>query len=224
MGHSQVDINKVIGLWNKPKKILPSSTSLSSPLVVSKKKRKAEDIVESSPKKRQCTITNTNFFFPGVNVPLRADESLDILEMLKLAVCTFDQNAITLGSTRSYKSSNYLRVETKCNEKVQKRVCEDGDWHHLYSDLTIKKSADLNPVALLELIATGFILKLKNHFEQIFKYADQLYPQEIWVIHFSRKDSIVLDPYWPSDELQERGLNVVHCWNDKEFKNVRRSS
>ncbi|CAG8747858.1 15242_t:CDS:2 [Racocetra persica] len=219
------------------------------------KNKKAEDIVESPPKKRQCTITSAHFFFPEVNVPLRADESLDILKMLKLAVCTFDQNAITLGSTRSYKSSNYLRVETKCNEKVPKesiydaemyrilmnwlakdhdfeitgqwhlkQVCEDGDWHDLYSDLTIKRSADPNPVALLELIATGSIPKLKKHFEQIFKYANQLCPQEVWVVHFSREDSVVLDPYWPSDELQGRGLNVVHFWHDKEFKNVRMSS
>ncbi|CAG8584039.1 9716_t:CDS:2, partial [Scutellospora calospora] len=138
------------------------------------------------------------------NVPLRSDESLDILEILKLAVCTFDQNAITLGSTRSYKSSNYLRVETKCNEKVPREMASQA--------------------ALLELIATGSIPKLKKHFEQIFKYADQLFPQEVWVVHFSREDSIVLDSYWPSDELQKRGLNVVHFWHDKEFKNVRMSS
>ncbi|CAG8822825.1 22956_t:CDS:2, partial [Racocetra persica] len=110
-----------------------------------------------------------------VNVSLRADKSLDILKMLKLAICTFNQNAITLGSTHFYKSSDHLRVETKCNEKSQKRgqwhlkqVCEDGDLHYLYSDLTIKRSANPNPVALLELIATGSILKLKKHFEQIF--------------------------------------------------------
>ncbi|CAJ0764229.1 5819_t:CDS:2, partial [Entrophospora sp. SA101] len=89
------------------------------------------------------------------DAPLRADESLDVLETLKLAGCTFDQNAIALGSTRSYKSSNYLRVETKCNKKWHlEQVCEDGGWHHLYSDLTIKKNAEPNPVALVELIAT----------------------------------------------------------------------
>lgn len=76
-----------------------------------------------------------------------------------------------------------------------KKVCEDGDQHHLYSDLTIKRSIDPNHIALLELIATGSIPKLKKHFEQIFKYASQLCPQEVWVVHFSREDSIVLDPY-----------------------------
>ncbi|CAG8583544.1 2088_t:CDS:2 [Ambispora gerdemannii] len=104
------------------------------------------------------------------------------------------------------------------------QVCEDGDYHHFYCDLTIKKSDDHNPLAVLELLATGSIPKLKNHFEQVFTYADQLCPQEVWVVHFSREDSVVVDPYWPSDKLQGKGLNVIHFWHDKEFKNVRMSA
>ncbi|CAG8777595.1 31637_t:CDS:2, partial [Racocetra persica] len=162
-----------------------------------------EDIVESSPKKRQCTITNAHFLFPGVNVPLRADESLDILEMLKLA-CNEKVPRESTYDTEMYRIlMNWLAKDHDFEITSQwhlKQVCEDGDWHHLYSDLTIKRSADPNPVALLELIATGSIPKLKKHFEQIFKYADQLCPQE------------------------GRGLNVVHFWHDKEFKNVHMSS
>jgi hypothetical protein len=63
--------------------------------------------------------------------------------------------------------------------------------------------------------------KLTKHFDQVMKYADQLSPEEVWIVHFSREDSVVVDPYWPN---QDRGLNVVHFWHDKEFENVRMSA
>lgn len=122
--------------------------------------------------------------------------------MLKLVVSIFDKNTITLGSTRSYKQSNHLRVESECNVKVAREsvydaemyrvllnwltkvhnyevtgqwhledIYEDGDWHHLYCDLSIKKPDDPNPLALLELVATTSISKLKKHFDQVFQYA-----------------------------------------------------
>ena len=42
-------------------------------------------------------------------------------------------------------------------------------------------------------------------------------------MHFSREDSVVSDPYWPSSKLQEKGLNVVHFWHDEIFQNVQMS-
>ncbi|CAG8447758.1 26240_t:CDS:1, partial [Gigaspora rosea] len=41
-------------------------------------------------------------------------------------------------------------------------IYENGDWHYLYCDLSIKKPDNSNPLALLELVATTFISKLKN--------------------------------------------------------------
>ena len=73
-------------------------------------------------------------------------------------------------------------------------------------------------------MATALISKLNGHFEQVFKYEEQLHSQEIWIVHFSREDYIVTNPYWPCEKLQERGLNVVHFWHDREFKNVRMSA
>lgn len=49
--------------------------------------------------------------------------------MLKLAVYTFDQNAIILGLTHSYESLNYLRVETKYNEKVPNESIYDAEMY-----------------------------------------------------------------------------------------------
>jgi hypothetical protein len=40
------------------------------------------------------------------------------------------------------------------------QVCDDGDYHHLYYDLTIKKPDSPHLEALLELLATASIPKL----------------------------------------------------------------
>ena len=104
------------------------------------------------------------------------------------------------------------------------QVCDDGDYHHLYCDLTIKNPDSPHLKAFLELLATASIPKLNGHFEQVFKYEEQLHPREIWIVHFSREDYIVTKPYWPCEKLQERGLNVIHFWHDREFKNVRMSA
>ena len=58
----------------------------------------------------------------------------------------------------------------------------------------------------------------------MFKYEEQLHSQEIWIVHFSCEDYIVTNPYWPCEKLQERGLNVIHFWHDREFKNVQMSA
>src|SRR4051794_2645817 len=191
----------------------------------------------------------------STDIPFRNDGSVDILEILKTAVRDFDQDIIVLGSSRSYKSSNHLYVNSEHYIKVPRestydaemyrilvnwlrkihgyeitgqwhleQVCDNGNYHHLYCDLTIKKPDSSHLEALLELLATASIPKLNGHFEQVFKYEEQLHPREIWIVHFSREDYVVTNPYWPSEKLQEKGLNVVHFWHDREFKNVRMSA
>lgn len=47
-----------------------------------------------------------NELFPSVkNVPLQANGSVDILEVVKSTVCTFNWKTIALGSIRSYNTS-----------------------------------------------------------------------------------------------------------------------
>ena len=144
------------------------------------------------------------------DIPFRNDGSVDILEILKTAVCDFDQGIIALGSSCSYKSSNHLYVNSEHYIKVPRestydaemyrvlvnwlrkihgyeitgqwhleQVCDDGDYHHLYCDLTIKKPDSSHLEALLKLLAIASISKLNSHFEQVFKYEEQLHPQEI---------------------------------------------
>ncbi|CAG8459573.1 20567_t:CDS:2 [Racocetra persica] len=185
------------------------------------RKRKATDTSVISLKRQHITLES---FFPEVDISLRINKSMDILGIVKQAFCFFNQNTIAQESSRPYKSSNNLLVDSKPNMNVPResvydaemyrilfnwltkvyhyeiigqwhleQVGEDGGHHHLYCDLTIKKKEDSNPIAILELV---------------------------WLIHFSREDDITKKPYWPSEELQKRGLNVIHFWHDKGFKNA----
>ncbi|CAG8608831.1 12104_t:CDS:2, partial [Acaulospora morrowiae] len=86
------------------------------------------------------------------------------------------------------------------------QVCDDGDYRHLYCDLIIKKP-DSSRLEALELL-----------------YTEQLHPQEIWIEHLSREDFVITNLYWPCEKLHEKGLNAIHFWHDKEFKNARMSA
>jgi hypothetical protein len=186
---------------------------------------------------------------------MQANGSVDVLEVVKSTVRTFNPKTIALGSSRSYKSSNHLLVDCKQDVKVPREstydaemyrilanwlaevygfeitsqwhlegIGNDGGWHHLYCDLIIKKPDNPYPEAVIEVLASGSVPKIKKHFDQVLKYADQLHPKEVWIVHFSREDSVVSNPYWPCEKLQDKGLNVVHFWHDKEFENVRMSA
>ncbi|CAG8815095.1 24461_t:CDS:2, partial [Cetraspora pellucida] len=71
------------------------------------------------------------------------------------------------------------------------QVCDDGNYHHYYCDLTIKNLDNPHPEALIELLVTASVSKLNSHFDQVFKYAERLCPQEVWIVHFSREDFVV---------------------------------
>ncbi|CAG8561990.1 10595_t:CDS:2, partial [Racocetra fulgida] len=108
----------------------------------------------------------------SIDVSSQKNGSIDILEVFKVVVREFDQSAIALGSTRSYKNVQDL-------SKLAKEI-------------------------LIELLATASVSKLNGHFDQVFKYAEHLCPQEVWIVHFSREDFVVIKPYWPSQKLQDK--------------------
>ncbi|CAG8540179.1 16127_t:CDS:2 [Cetraspora pellucida] len=207
-------------------------------LIENSKQSKEDVATTDAPTKKQCVVPETSWFCPDMNVPLQANGGVNTLEIIKSAVRVFDQKTIALGSTRSYKCSNHLQVESKCDECVPresvydaemyrilhnwlakvhgfeitgqwhlKGIGSDGDWHHLFCDLTIKKPDNPYPEAVLEAVATGSISTLKKHFDRVIK-----------------EDSVVSDPYWPSEKLQDRGLNVIHFWHDEGFEDIRMSA
>ena len=53
-----------------------------------------------------------------VDIPLRNNGSIDVLDILKTAVCDFDQGTIALESSHSYKSSNHIYINSKHFIKV----------------------------------------------------------------------------------------------------------
>jgi hypothetical protein len=188
-------------------------------------------------------------------LPCHVDSSLDIIKVLELAVHQVDAEIVYQGSSRAYKSSKHLCINSGYAVKVPRESVYDaemyrifvnwlkhihgievtgqwhlqgmddtGDSHHLYCDLTIKRPNQDRPIAILELLATASRSTLDKHFLQIFNYAQQLQSEEMWIIHFSREDNLLSSPYWPSKELQKKGLNIVHFWHDQEFINVRMSA
>ncbi|GES97784.1 P-loop containing nucleoside triphosphate hydrolase protein [Rhizophagus clarus] len=136
-----------------------------------------------------------------LKLPLRSNQSLDTLEVLKTVVRYFDTDMIVQGSLFSYKNSNHLVVDSQCYNKVLR---ENGDPHHLYCDFAMKFNSSTFPIAILELVVTASSSDLECHYIRIFEYASQLCLDEIWVIHFSCEDNFV--PYWPRKRLQKKGL------------------
>ncbi|RIA96633.1 hypothetical protein C1645_754464, partial [Glomus cerebriforme] len=58
-------------------------------------------------------------------------------------------------------------------------IGNDGDWHHLFCDLMIKKPDNPYSEAILELIVTGSVSKIEKHFDRVIKYANQLCLKEV---------------------------------------------
>ncbi|CAG8541725.1 1395_t:CDS:2 [Cetraspora pellucida] len=147
-----------------------------------------------------------------VNIPLQANGSVNILKVVKTA-------NVKVPRESTYDAEMY-RILYNWLAKVHgfeitgqwhlKAVSDDGYYRHSYCDLTIKKPDSPYPEAVIEVLATESIPKLEKHFEQVLKYADRLCPKEIWVVHFSRENSVTINPHWPNKKLQDRGLNVIY--------------
>jgi hypothetical protein len=64
-----------------------------------------------------------------VDIPLRNNGSIDVLNILKTAVRDFDQGTIALGSSRSYKSSNHIYVNSEHFIKVPRESTYDAEMY-----------------------------------------------------------------------------------------------
>ncbi|CAG8561228.1 2192_t:CDS:2 [Funneliformis mosseae] len=169
----------------------------------------------------QTDVLQANITFGALRhqhryLPLKANGSLDILEVIKSALHTFDKDAIEIGSSRSYKSSRHLRIdyEQLLGKVSMMQRCIES---------CIIQSDNQNPLAVLEFLATEPPSILKEHFEKVLDYAELLCPSEIWVVYLSREDNITKDPYWPCRKMLNRKLNVVLICQKcpYEFKNFR---
>ncbi|CAG8672622.1 14671_t:CDS:2 [Funneliformis mosseae] len=123
------------------------------------KKRSATDSISTS-SIIPIIIPKMTCFVPDEDIPLKANDSLDPLEVIKLAVHTFDKNTIERGSSHSYKSSKHLRIDYEQYKKVP--------WEN---DLVIKQSDNQNPLSVLEFLTTAPPSILKENFKRVLDYA-----------------------------------------------------
>src|SRR5215469_1652641 len=97
---------------------LPASSAPSPSSSVLGKRQRDTSIEKDFSSKKQCIVPDISCFCPDMDVPLLANGSVDILEVVKSTVRTFDPKTIALGSSRSYKRSNHLLVDSTQNVKV----------------------------------------------------------------------------------------------------------
>jgi hypothetical protein len=68
---------------------------------------------------------------------------------------------------------------------------------------------------------------LKEHFHRTQEYAKSLKKElvlrDIWIVHFTRDDNVIMEPQWPSEE-QQMSLNTVVFWHNSDFTEVHMSA
>ena len=62
-----------------------------------------------------------------MDVPLHTNGSVDVFEVVKSTVRTFNPKTIAFRSSRSYKSSNHLLIDCKQNVKVPRESTYDAE-------------------------------------------------------------------------------------------------
>ena len=90
---------------------------------------KSDSLVSSAPVAKKRSISKV--LDVSANIPLRSDGSIDILEILKIAVRDFDQDIISLDSSHSYKSSNHLYVNSEHYIKVLRESTYDAEMYRV---------------------------------------------------------------------------------------------
>ena len=178
---------------------------------------------------------------PSTPIPMH-NSKLDIQGILKEALRFFDQQTIKRATQYSFKTAK-VKVGGVNGVAVPRESVYDselirilaiwlhqgyctvtGQWHHLggnnhrYSDIVVEtKSSRI----VLELLATGELDFIEEHVKRTSRYKSSLSAEEAWVIHFTREDNYLEDPYWQSDELLNKNIYLAHIWHNQDFTEVR---
>ncbi|RIA99389.1 hypothetical protein C1645_730990 [Glomus cerebriforme] len=181
---------------------------------------------------------------PTNAVPKKPDDSLDIINILKIAIQFFDKEIIYKAFNRSFKTAHvYVKgqknilvpQESMYNLELSRILVNwivkqtgfevTGQWHqieyhanknnkYIYSNMIIKTPKQ---TIILKILATATKKELDEHFVKVLDYAKKLSANEIWIVHFTCEDYTT--PYWPSDKKFEK-INIAHFFHDQIFKNV----
>ncbi|PKY53660.1 hypothetical protein RhiirA4_499407 [Rhizophagus irregularis] len=181
---------------------------------------------------------------PTCAVPLKEDDTLDILKILQTAIQFFDKDIISNAFIRSFKVASTLYVDGQKEKQVPQENVYDtelnrilvnwlnifevtGQWHmvkshakkhvHTYSDIVITTKRQR---IVLELLATATKEDLDEHFERVLKYAEKLSADDIWIVHFTCEDCYATATHeklhWPPNDR----INVIHCFHNRILENV----
>ncbi|ORZ08252.1 hypothetical protein BCR41DRAFT_359554 [Lobosporangium transversale] len=174
---------------------------------------------------------------PSESPPKKRGGSLDILEIMKIALRFFDKDLILQAEDRSYKSSGRtVKVMGDYNASVPRESVYDTELMRVLTnwlnktkkyeiigyDIVIKKAG--KPTVVIELLATGNQTSIKDHISKTLTYKRLLPAEEAWVVHFTCEDDYFKHPYWQTDAELDQGVNLVHFWHDRSFNTVRMSA
>lgn len=189
---------------------------------------------------------------PTVATPKNDDDSLDVLNTLRIAIQYFDRSIIYNAFNRSFKTARGVYVNGQKNKVVPRESVYDcelnrvlvnwivklnsyevtGQWHLVehrddekdkHYYSDIVINAQHKKKVVLELLATATSKELDKHFVRVLDYARLLSANDIWIVNFTCEDHATEIPYWPSDKKFEK-INIVHFFHDQTFENVRMSA
>ncbi|KAI1302992.1 hypothetical protein EDD11_005445 [Mortierella claussenii] len=180
---------------------------------------------------------------PNIPPPLRSDGSLDVLEVIKSALRLFDKDLISRAHELSYKEAHVV-VDKGKKQRVPRESIYDSElirilmnWlalrtgygvvgqHHiqnLFCDVMVKVGQQ-DPVPI-ELVVTETQRLVQAHIDKTNNYRRLIGASEGWVIHLTREDNYLQNPLWPTDEMLDQGVYMIHVWHDKSFTEVRLSA
>ena len=186
---------------------------------------------------------------PRISVPKYYEGGpIDVLGTLKECLKFFDKDLIQQATIRSYKIAK-VKVDKHCGSQVPwesvyntelirvlrnwlsklENYMVNGQYHltgdegeDKYAAIMIKKLDE--PTVLLELLAHGELDSVVKHVNKTVEYKQLVSADEVWVIHFTREDDYLRDPYWPPDDQLKKDINMVHFWHDMNFTTVKMSA
>ncbi|GBC47782.2 P-loop containing nucleoside triphosphate hydrolase protein [Rhizophagus irregularis DAOM 181602=DAOM 197198] len=184
---------------------------------------------------------------PTCAVPLKKNDTLDILKILQTAIRFFDKDIISNAFIKSFKVASTLYVDGQKETQVpQENVYNTelirilvnwlvrnngfevtGQWHmveshakkhvHTYSDIVITTQRQR---IVLELLATATKEDLDEHFERVLEYAEKLSADDIWIVHFTCEDRYATATHKKLHWPPDDRINVIHCFHNRILENV----
>ncbi|POG60091.1 hypothetical protein GLOIN_2v1788329 [Rhizophagus irregularis DAOM 181602=DAOM 197198] len=156
----------------------------------------------------------------------------------KTAIQFFDKDIITNTFDRSFKITHDINVDGVDIEqlkndnfdlqplylldfwtyKLQLFMETNTSDEHSYGDIVIKMTCQ---TIILKLLATATKSELNKYFKRVLKYAEELFTNDIWIVHFTCEDGYRTQKsknrsHWPSDNR----INTVHFFHNHLFEYV----